>query len=72
VFELPSEYLAVAFNWTVLAMAIVDEGGVTKIELIEGLIKKPEQLPQVRQNRRTTLMVSTKRIVAARGDLVPV
>lgn len=28
-FEVPSEYLAVALSWTVLPMAIVDDGGVT-------------------------------------------
>jgi hypothetical protein len=57
--ELPSEYLAVALSWTELAMATVAEGGVMKIELMEGLIKNPLQLPNVMHKRRAKLAVST-------------
>ena len=62
VFELPSEYLAVAVSWTKLPMEIVAAEGVMKIELIEGLIKKPEQPAQVMQRTRATPTVSTNRL----------
>jgi|SRR5580704_12109019 hypothetical protein len=54
VFWVPSEYVAVAVSWTVLFTARVDEAGVMKIELMEGLIKKPLQAADVRH--RTTAM----------------
>ena len=46
--------MAVEMSWTVLLTAIVDEGGVTKIELIEGLIKKPLQPFPIMQRRMVT------------------
>ena len=62
VFWLPSEYLAVAVSWTVLPTEIVAAEGVMKIELIEGLIKKPLQPHQVMQRRETKPAVSTNRL----------
>jgi hypothetical protein len=50
--ELPSEYLAVAVSWTVMVVATVADAGVMKIELIEGLIKKPPHPLQVTQRIR--------------------
>jgi hypothetical protein len=44
---------------------------VIKIELIEGLIKKPLH-PQVTQSRSVQPAVSAKRILAANGDLLSV
>ena len=50
--ELLSEYLAVAVSWTVWPVATVAEAGVIKIELIEGLMKKPPHPLQVTERRR--------------------
>ena len=66
-FWLPSEYVPVAVNWTMLLTATVDEAGVTKIELSEGLIKKPLQ-PHVTKRITAMPAVSTTRtLVAERG-----
>jgi hypothetical protein len=67
VFELPSEYLAVAISWTVLVTAIVAEAGVTKIELMVGLMKNPLHPPAI-QRSNTKPAVSPKRILAAKDD----
>ena len=67
VFELPSEYLAVAISWTVLSTAIVAEAGVIKIELIVGLMKNPLH-PQVTHKREAKQAVSPKRILAAKDN----
>jgi hypothetical protein len=61
---LPSEYVPVAVSWTVLLTATDAEGGVTKIELREGLIKKPLQL-HVTHRKKATPAVDIKRILAA-------
>jgi hypothetical protein len=65
VFWLPSEYLAVAVSWTVLPAEIVAAEGVMKIELMEGLIKKPEQLPMLTQSTKANPVVITTRMVPA-------
>ena len=67
VFELPSEYRAVAISWTVLVVETVAVGGVTNIELIVGLMKKPVQ-PQLTQSSNAKPAVSPKRILAAKED----
>jgi hypothetical protein len=67
VFEVPSEYLAVAPSWTVPPMAIVADGGVMKIELIEGLTKKPPQAAIGRQTRTATTVLRLERSLAVKG-----
>ena len=62
VFELPSEYRAVAISCWVLVTATEAEGGVMKIELMEGLIKKPEQPAQLTQRKSATPTVTAKRM----------
>lgn len=68
--ELLSEYLAVAVSCCVMPVATVAEAGVMKIELIEGLIKKPPHPLQVMQRRRERV-VSTVRLWLLNGKNLP-
>jgi hypothetical protein len=64
------EYLALAISWTVLPMAIVAEGGLMKMELIEGLTKKPLQAAMATQSRMGRTAFRVERSVAVSGRVV--
>jgi hypothetical protein len=63
--------MAVAVSWTVLCTAIVDEGGLTKIELIDGLIKKPLQPAPVMQRTRAMVSAISAKRLWLNGRILP-